>query len=129
MPVAIALALKFTVPPIHTGLVFVGAAVGIGFIETVVVAVTEQPVPGAVAITVYIPAIASVTGPLLGVALVDEKLEGPTQEYEVAPVAFALKLTVPPTQTGLVLVGVVVGRELTVTAIMAALDPHELVTV
>ena len=80
MPVAVALALKFSVPPIHTGLVFVGAADGVGFIETVVVAVTEQPVPGAVAITVYIPDIGNVAGLLLGVALVDGKLEGPTQE-------------------------------------------------
>ncbi len=77
MPVAVALALKFTVPPIHTGLVFVGAAVGVGFIETVVVAVTKQLVPGAVAVTVYIPAIGNVAGLLLGVALVDEKLAGP----------------------------------------------------
>ncbi len=39
-------------PPAHTGLVFVGAAVGIGFTVTVVVAVAVHPEPGVVTMTV-----------------------------------------------------------------------------
>jgi hypothetical protein len=80
VPVAVAFALKFTVPPAHTGLVFVGAAVGIWLIVTVVVAVATQPGPLRLTVTVYVPAIVDVMLPLLGVALVDEKLKGPAQE-------------------------------------------------
>jgi hypothetical protein len=44
VPVAVALANKLTVPPVHTGLLFVGAAVGTGLTVTVVVPELEQPV-------------------------------------------------------------------------------------
>jgi len=42
---------------------------------------------------------------------------GPLQEYDVAPVALALKFTVPPIHTALVFVGAADGKAFTATVV------------
>jgi len=71
--------LKLTVPPIHTGLVFVGVVVGAGFTVTVVVWVCEQPV-GLTAVIVYVPAFANTALLIPGEATAEVNEAGPVQE-------------------------------------------------
>ena len=74
------LAVSVTVPPIHIGPLFVGAAVGVGLTVTVVIPVAVQPDPGVLTVIVYTPAIAVVIPLLLGIADVEVKPDGPLHE-------------------------------------------------
>ncbi len=67
-------------PPTQAGLVLVGEVVGNALIVTIVVLVAEQPVLGALTVTVYVPDIPDVTVVKVGVAFVEVNPLGPLQK-------------------------------------------------
>jgi len=107
--------------PEHNGLLLltVGAA-GVGVMLTVVVAAAlGQPL--TVAVTEYVPSAATVTPGIEGFCDADEKLLGPVHEYVAPATVLAVKLSVEPSQIGLLLLAVgAVGIGLTVTAVVPA---------
>jgi len=77
VPVAVAEALKFTVPPAHAALVFVGVVTGTGLTVTVVVLRTPQPVREDVAVNVYTPAAEAEIPLMPGLVTVEVYPAGP----------------------------------------------------
>jgi len=97
---AIVLAVRFIVPPSHTGLLLpaVGAA-GIEFTTTTVV--PAGPVhPFTVAVTLYVPAIAVDALGIEGYCKDEAKFPGPVHEYIALGIELAERSIVPPTHTG-----------------------------
>jgi hypothetical protein len=80
VPPVVALLSVVVLPAVTVAVPVIVPADGKGFTVTVVVALAVHPDPGVVTVTVYVPAIADVILPLLGVALVEVKLEGPLHE-------------------------------------------------
>lgn len=97
------LAKRFSVSPTQTGLLLVATgAAGSALITTVVVAVgLVQPL--TVAVTVYVPAASAVTEAIVGFCSDEVKLFGPVQLYVAEGMVLANKLSVCPTQTGVLL--------------------------
>ena len=123
--VPVAFAIRFTVPPRHIGPVLVGAAVGTGFTLTFVVYAVPELHPEAVFVTITEYTVAPVT---VGIAVVvavlrEPVIPGPVHEnvFEpTAPVAFAIRFTVPPRHIGPLLVGAAVGTGFTLTLVVYA---------
>lgn len=110
-------AVKVTGPPEVTGPLFVGAAVGLAFTETVVVYAVDGLQPGPLALTVNEYVVVTV-GVAVGFCAVELKPPAAVHDHEVAPVEFAFKVAVPPAQIVPLFVGAAVGTELTVTAVV-----------
>ena len=94
---------------------------GIALTTTVVVpARLTHPVVELVTVTLYVPAIARVAGDIVGFWEVEEYALGPDQL--MIPVVDVVKLTVPPSHTGeLLLADGAAGKVLTVTETEAVL--------
>lgn len=113
-------ALSATVPPLQIGLVFVGAAVGVGLTVTVVVymVVGLQPDAAVPLVTVSEYTLV-VVGVAVGLATTADDRFGPLHEYVLAPPdGLAVSVTVPPLHIGPSLVGAAVGIALTVTEVV-----------
>lgn len=84
------------------------------------VVVPAAPVhPDTLAVTLYVPAAAAVTEEIVGVCEVAVNPLGPVQEYVAPPMAPAAKLSVPPTQTGVLEEAVgAAGSELITTVVV-----------
>jgi hypothetical protein len=98
----------------------VGVAAGVGLTETTVVYTVDGTQPEALVPLVTISEYVLVTvGVAVGFCVVEDDRFGPLHEYVlVLPPGFAVRFTVPPLHTGLLLVGAAVGVELTVTLVV-----------
>jgi len=117
--------LKLSVVPEHTGLLLESeGAAGVGL--TVTLTVPALPVhPATVAVTEYVPDAAVVAPAMLGFCVEDVNPFGPVHEYVAPPMLDAERLSVLPSQIGLLLDAVgAAGIGLTVTLTVPAVLVH-----
>ena len=95
-------------------LVIVGTALTVT--DVVYTVVGLQPGPPVLTVRLYVPVA---VGEAVGFCNAEVKPPGPVQDHAVAPVEFALKVTVAPTHIGPLFVGAAVGIACTVTTNVA----------
>ena len=104
-------------PPLQIGPSFVGEAVGTALTVTAVVYTVAglQPLPLVLTVNEY---VVVVVGVIAGFCAAELDPSDPVHDQAVAPLEFALRCTVPPTQIGPSFVGEAVGTALTVTEVV-----------
>ena len=116
------LAVRFTMPPLQIGPLFVGEAVGLALTVTVVVYLVAGLQPGAPPPLTVNEYVLVIVGVAVGFCAVVEDKLGPLQVYDVAPPeGLAVRFTMPPLQMGPLLVGAAAGVALTVNIKLALL--------
>jgi hypothetical protein len=124
-----------SVAPEQIGATGVNVGVTFGLTTTVVdPAALVHPVAVTVTVTLYVPALATVTPGMLGFCAADVKPPGPVQLYVAPATAGVVRLSVAPTHRGPLLAGVGVGGTVgtgftTTLADAGEIQPKEFVTV